>query len=70
MDKQNYHITKGNFNGSEETVWVSNCTLQEAERQFTLIVEEQTYAFHIAKTIPMWRKVRLYDDKGAIIKQG
>ncbi len=67
MEKQRFRIAKDNFDGTEETVWSKMCTKEEAEAMFLKVIQEQSNEYHVAKTLPHWRQIRLYNQKEELI---
>lgn len=64
-----YYITKGNPDGTRDTVKTINGSLEDALQEFDKSIEEQVYEFRIAKTIKQWRILRLHDEDGNILRQ-
>ena len=67
--KQKYIITKDRQDGTSEIVWSKKCSETEAFDVFNKIVREQAHEFHVAKTLPMWRVIRMFNASGAQIAQ-
>ena len=67
MEKQRFRIAKDNFDGTEETVWSKICTKEEADIMFLKVVQEQSREYHVAKTLPRWRQIRLYNQNNELI---
>ncbi len=57
-----YYITKDNANGTRETVATIDGTIDQAQAAFLAIIKEQSYEYHIAKTMGQWRIIRLFDE--------
>lgn len=51
-------------------IYWSGCSSKiEADRKFIEAIKKQGYRYHVLKTIPKWRVVRLYDENGKQIMQ-
>lgn len=59
MDK--YKITKDNEDGTVEVVEEFITTLPKAKEHFLEVVRAQSYEYHVAKTLKIWRKICLLD---------
>ena len=67
MEKQRYRIAKDNFDGTEETVWSKICTKEEADSVFLKVIQEQAHEYHVTKSLPRWRQIRLYNQNNELI---
>ena len=67
MKKQRFRNGKDNFDRIEETIWSKMCTKEEADIMFLKVVQEQSHDYHVAKTLPHWRQIRLYNQNEELI---
>ncbi len=64
-----YYITKDCENGDKEVVQRIDGTLEEAREAFMQVLEEQSKAYHIDKTLKQWRVIRLFDSNDTLLLQ-
>ena len=64
-----FTITKDNPDGTREIIETVEGSLEMAQEAFAKVIEEQSYEYHITKTLNHWRTIRLFDEKNNQLAQ-